>query len=744
MMSRVASSTRRGPRPAVTARSVDVSLAACSILAATFVLANPGGPLPAIFIAVTWLFVPGWALTLPLRIATPAARGLIAVLAGSAITALLSLVMAWTTLWFPQGAAAVVLLAASGFLGFVPRRYPGVAADPFMLKRSRRRRDFIGWVPASIGILAMALWVIGLAFSETGNIGKWGLLPVFPVVWYLAVAAILALCIWGVTARRVFPPRYMAGLVSALIVMLYASANIIETVPRLPWTYKHIAVTSFIDQFGRFDPSIDLYNRWPGFFTASAFLGRIAGYRDPASYATWAELMFPLIDAALVYAIARALSRNARASWTAAIVFTLCNWVNQNYYSPQAFAFTLYLAMCLAIMMLLRSSPAPWMSAIEHRIERLVSRKARDTRATVGSAGPSPTVSDGRWPSSKCKEQRELRIAAIVAVLVLQSVIAATHQLTPYLAVLAILPLSVVGYIRPRWLGLALLAIAIAYLLPNLGYIQSTYGLFSGFDFFANATYTPPNAAQSSGAAQFGSRAATILSGLTVLLAAAGWLRNLLRGNVGTTLIVGWLAVAPALALLGQTYGGEGRLRVFLFGVPWYAIGVAWLFCSGPVPRRRVNLGLSSMLVAMAVLFTITYFQPEADHLVAQKDTRAAHWLDARVEKGDLAVLAVANFPLFIGPNYWLYDSATKTSTLATYLKQSPKAISGTAIESYLKSLASPPHTYVIFSDSQANYARTHNLFDISLLDQVEGNIRADSQFRLVYDNSSARIYELR
>lgn len=650
MMSRVASSTRRGPRPAVTARSVDVSLAACSILAATFVLANPGGPLPAIFIAVTWLFVPGWALTLPLRIATPAARGLIAVLAGSAITALLSLVMAWTTLWFPQGAAAVVLLAASGFLGFVPRRYPGVAADPFMLKRSRRRRDFIGWVPASIGILAMALWVIGLAFSETGNIGKWGLLPVFPVVWYLAVAAILALCIWGVTARRVFPPRYMAGLVSALIVMLYASANIIETVPRLPWTYKHIAVTSFIDQFGRFDPSIDLYNRWPGFFTASAFLGRIAGYRDPASYATWAELMFPLIDAALVYAIARALSRNARASWT----------------------------------------------------------------------------------------------AAIVAVLVLQSVIAATHQLTPYLAVLAILPLSVVGYIRPRWLGLALLAIAIAYLLPNLGYIQSTYGLFSGFDFFANATYTPPNAAQSSGAAQFGSRAATILSGLTVLLAAAGWLRNLLRGNVGTTLIVGWLAVAPALALLGQTYGGEGRLRVFLFGVPWYAIGVAWLFCSGPVPRRRVNLGLSSMLVAMAVLFTITYFQPEADHLVAQKDTRAAHWLDARVEKGDLAVLAVANFPLFIGPNYWLYDSATKTSTLATYLKQSPKAISGTAIESYLKSLASPPHTYVIFSDSQANYARTHNLFDISLLDQVEGNIRADSQFRLVYDNSSARIYELR
>jgi hypothetical protein len=744
MMSRVAPSSRRAARPALTARSVDVALAACGTLAAALVLANPGGPVSAIFIAAVWLFVPGWACTRPLRIAQPAARALIAGLGGATITAILSLVMVWTRFWFPQAAATVVLLAASGFLGFVPRRPPGVVADPSTLARSRRSRDFIGWIPASIGIIAVLVWITGLAFTDTGTIGKWGLLPAFPVIWYLAVAAILALCIWGVTARRVFPERYMAGLLAALITMLYASANIIEAVPRLPWTYKHIAVTSFIDQFGRVDPSIDLYNRWPGFFAVSAFLGRIVGYRDPAAYATWAELAFPLIDAALVFAIARVISRNSRTSWTAAIVFTLCNWVNQNYYSPQAFAFTLYLAMCLAVMMLLRGTPAPWMAAIENRIGRLVGREARPTVAGLSEAGRSPVSGGGRWTMSERHHQRQLRIAAVVAVLVLQSIIAASHQLTPYLAVLALLPLSTVGYVRPRWLGWALLGIAVAYLLPNLGYIQSTYGLFSGFDFFANATYTPPDAAQATVAAQFGSRAATILSGLTVLLAAAGWLRNLLRGNVGITLIVGWLAVSPVIALLGQTYGGEGRLRVFLFGVPWYAIGVAWLFSSGPVLSRRLILGLSSALTAMAVLFTITYFQPEADHLVSQKDTQAARWLDARVTKGDLAVEAVANFPLFIGPNYWQYDSATKTATLATYLKKSPKAISGTAIESYLKSLAAPPHTYVIFSDTQATYASTHDLFDISLLSQVETNIRGDSQFRTVYDNSAVRIYELR
>jgi hypothetical protein len=735
----------KGPLCAIAGvEKVNAGSQACGGLAAALVFANPGGPVPAIFIAATWLFVPGWTCVRPLRIANPAARALISLIAGAVVTAILSLVMVWTTLWLPQFAAAAVLLAASGLLAFMPRRPIGVVEDSLKLVRSRTRRNFIGWVPVSVGVVAVLLWIAGLAFTDTDNIGAWGLLPAFPFIWYLAVAAILALFIWGLTARRVFPRRYMAGLLAVLIAMLYSSANIIEAAPRLPWAYKHMAVTSFIDQFGRVDPSIDLYNRWPGFFAVSAFLGRIAGYRDPAAYATWAELAFPLIDAALVFAIAQAILKSPRASWTAAIVFTVCNWVNQNYYSPQAFAFTLYLAMCLAIMTLLRGTPAPWMEAIERRIGRLVGASSRHTAANMGSTSPSRAARGGRWYVSERKHQRQLRIAAIAAVLVLQSVIAATHQLTPYLAVLELLPLSVVGYVRPRWLGWALLGIAVAYLLPNLGYIESTYGLFSGFDFFANLTYTPPGDAQTTGAAQFGSRAASILSGLTVLLAAAGWLRNLLRGNVGTTLIVGWLAAAPVLALLGQTYGGEGRMRVFLFGVPWYAIGVAWLFSSGPVLTRRHILGLSSALTAMTVLFAITYFQPESDHVVALKDTRAAHWLDARVTKGDLAVEAVADFPIFIGPNYWLYDSATGKSSLATYLEGSPNAISGTAIESYLKNLATAPHTYVIFSDTQAKYASLHNLFDIGLLNQVEDNIRGDSQFREVFDNSAVRIFELR
>ncbi|HWH25750.1 MAG TPA: hypothetical protein VNT53_03805 [Pseudolysinimonas sp.] len=709
-----------------TARAVEKMLARCGLPAAALVIVNPGGPVFTIFVAAVWLVLPGWACTRWLRAVPVAARILIAVLASTAITALLSLVMVWTRFWYPQAAAIVVLLAASAFLLITPTTTAAGAAGRRAPPDFSRDRRIVTLLPLSVCGVAVILWVVGLKFTNVSDIGPWGLLPAFPPIWYLAVATVLGLCVWGVAARRIFPAPVMAGVLAVLIAMLYSSANIIEAAPRLPWTYKHIAVTSYIDAFGQVDPSIDIYNRWPGFFSVSAFIGRIANDRAPIAYATWAELLFPLIDAALVFGIGRVISKNARIAWTAALVFSLCNWVNQNYYSPQAFAFTLYLAMCFGVMAVLRSTPIRWVAAVEKRIIR---PDALDPKSThEGEKGP----------------QRQLRIATIVAVLILQAIIVASHQLTPYLAILGLLPLTIVGYIRPRWLGPALLGIALLYLLPNLGYIQSVYGIFSGFDLFANASYTPPNAAQATDAAQFGSRAATILSALTVVLAVGGWLRNFLRGNVGTTIVVGWLAAAPSLALLGQSYGGEGRLRVFLFGLPWYAIGVAWLFWSGRVRTRRLIAGFSAALVAMAVLFTITYFQPEADHLVSRQDTRAAEWLDARVERDDLAVEAVADFPLFIGSHYSLFDSASKTASLVTFLEDGSTTISGPSIERYVRSLATAPHSYVIFSDSQTTYASEHKMLKDGVLAKAEEAIRGDSQFREVYDTGAVRIYELR
>lgn len=741
--------TAQNGSSALTARSIDLVLAACGVVAALLLFLNPGWPVVAVFIVLTWLFVPGWVCARALGVTNPAARTLVAPIAGTAISAILSLLMAWTTLWFPQAAAAIGLVAASGFLAFSVPTSPAASHRPSVLSSSRGRGTH-GWVPLSIGAIALALWIVGLAFTDTSYIGQWGLLPQFPLPWYFAVATMVGLCIWGVAARHALPGWGMGIAQAILIAMLYSSANIVESAPRLPWVYKHIAVTSFIDAFGRVDPSIDIYNRWPGFFATSAFLGRMVGYRDPIAYATWAELVFPLIDAALVFGIARAFSKSPRFAWTATLVFSLCNWVNQNYYSPQAFAFTLYLAMCLAVVTLLRATPPPRIVALQGKIMALPARIRYRTRGshrvghgdTMLRATPISCIQ----PTSILEErpQRLARIGAIAAILILQAIITASHQLTPYLAALGLLPLCIFGYIRPRWLGPALLAIPIIYLLPNLAFVQTTYGLFSGFDFLANATYAPSGAIQPTGAARFGSGSAFLLSALTLLLAGLGWIRNLRRGNIETTIIVAWLALAPAMALLGQSYGGEGRLRVFLFGLPWYAIGIAWLFWSGPVVTRKLALGFSAAITTMAVLFTVWYFQPEANHRVAQEQVSAAQWLDARVEKGDLAVDAVGEFPFFIGANYQLFDAATKWSSLSSLLRKDPTTVSAEDIANYLKGIAKAPHTYIVFYDRHDEHSITGRTQSAEALAAVEAEVRSGPQFRTAYENSRVRIYELR
>ncbi|WP_349903868.1 hypothetical protein [Parafrigoribacterium humi] len=734
----------RNGRNWLASRRFELALAICGALAGLLVILDIGVPVFAVFIVLAWFTVPGWTLARLTPIKSALGLLFVAIISSAVVTAVLSLIMAWTGWWAPQPTAVVVLLATSIFTAVTPRLRHKPVEPPATAATAQRTtaERLSGLAPVVVGIVAISLWLVSLAITDEGNMGKWGLLPVLPVTWYLSVGIMLALCIWGLLSQKRFPTWYMAGAVGSLVLMIYGSANLIESSPRLVWTYKHIAVTSYIDAYGHIDPSLDIYNRWPGVFAVSAFVGRIAGYPDPLSYATWAEPLFALIDAALVFGIARALTSNSRMAWTATLAFSLCNWVNQNYYSPQAFAYTLYLSMCLIVMTFLRSTPQPWISLLENPITRAFTRSTTQRKRREKGTASRQRTKQKRWSLREDQSQRRLRIASIVAVLVLQAVITASHQLTPYLVILGLFPLIFTGYVRPRWLSVGIVVIPLLYLLPNLGFVQSKYGLFSGFNLFANVAYTPSAAVRVTDAAVFGARAATILSIITVLLAALGWIRNLQKGNTGTTVMVAWLAVAPILALFGQSYGGEGRLRVFLFGAPWYAISIAWLFWSETRHYRRVVIGLSSALAVMVALFVIIYFQPEADYAVPKREITAAQWLDTHISNGDAGVQMIGNFPLLIGPHYSYFNSwASGTPILTSPIGNPPSKLTGQTIERYLTPIE-VPHIYLIFSDAQTLYAVNHEMLSANEMRRIETSVEHSSAFVRVFDNSEVRIYQ--
>ncbi|WP_400158373.1 hypothetical protein [Arthrobacter sp. BPSS-3] len=708
-----------------TERPLDVGLAIAGVVLAALILLGLGGPALAPVTLLGCLILPGWVVVRRLTGVDPLARAIGTLVLSAAVYTVLSLAMVWTHLWQPRPVAAAVLIASSVLVIVLPA--PATDREPLQLRRllsleGLRNSSPASHIPWAVLAAAMVLWGVALSVTGDGLKGDAGLLTTFPPIWFVAVAAVAGLCIWAVAAREMASTPFLAVSFTGLVAMLYASAAMVVSVPRLPWTYKHIAVTDYIGASGQVDASIDIYNRWPGFFSASAFLGDAVGYPDAIGYASLAEFSFAVLGVALVLAIVRALSSNRRIQWTAALVFALTNWVNQNYYSPQAFSYTLYLTMCLIALTFLRGTPARFAVAWEEKLSR---RRAERAATAQDEAQPRPFA-------------QTLVLPAVIVLLVLQAVSVASHQLTPYLASLALLPLFVFGYFRPRWAGPVLAVLAVLYLLPNLDFVAGKYGLF-GFDFLKNASYEPPDG----GPTGLLGRAPEALSILIGVLGVGGFVRNLLRGNVRQTIIVAWLAVAPLFWLLIQSYGGEAKFRVYLFALPWLAVGAAWLFWAGPLRTRKAAIGATAALTAMALLFTVTYFQNEAKFRVPKEDVAAAQWLDSTVNPKDAVMETNAFFPLLVGPNYPSYLDAGRTASLTKFIQSSGHGLTSVDVARYADRNFKPDRIFVVFSDSQIAQAAKDNLFDPGTLPTLERQLAGSSNVQRVFENGAVRIYEL-
>ncbi|WP_026264895.1 hypothetical protein [Arthrobacter sp. 135MFCol5.1] len=716
------SRTSRRRRPGY----ADYALALLSTVTAALILFDIGGETFAGAKLLACLVLPGWALVRWLPSVDPAARLVFTVVAGATAFALTAAAMGWLQLWNPRPAAVGIMLAAAVALLVPGPERIRAASSP--LPRPQPGT----YAPWLVLVAAMGMWVASLAATNP-RLGDLGLLTAFPVTWYAALALVVALCIWSISRQRLHSGWLAGASLTGLVVMLYSSAGLLTAVPRLPWTYKHIAVTDLIQTTGHFDPSIDIYNRWPGFFLFSAFLGESSGYQDPMAYAGWAEPVFALMSVALVLAIARALTRNPRIYWTAALVFTLTNWLNQNYYSPQAFAYTLHLTMCLVILTFLRGTPAGWVLKLERRVAARFSKS--------GAKVEEPPTYSGR--------QQAL---AIVAVLVLQAMIVMSHQLTPYLAILGLFPLFLTRYFKPAWVAPALLLMALLYLLPNVDFVAGKYGLLSGFDFFANAGYKASNGSPGPSllSGRWLAREALALSLFTALLAGLGFIRNIRLGNIRTTLIVGTLAATPILGLFGTSYGGEGRLRVFMFALPWLAIGAAWFLWAGKVPTRRTVVGAASAVTVLAVMFTAVYFQNEANVRVPAADVSASRWLDSNVRKGDAVVETNYHLPLLIGPHYSFYLRTGQLVSVASKLHSSTQPFTGDDMVAYVDktragaNLRASDRLFVVVSDLQQRTSTgVLRQFSKDAMVPLEHDLDVSKAAQVVFENKSVRIYEV-
>jgi hypothetical protein len=675
--------------------------------------------------------VPGGAILtlLPARNALEAV-GLAVVLGGSLLTTV-ALAMIWTGFWHPTAAAAAVgALAAALLIVDLARRIRHYRSEvtvgavaPVEWRRvlARTTRVVLLSTPA---LLILVLWRISLVGVDAYNLGSYGLPPALPPAWYVALALAIGGAVAAIWWRR-GNPVVMTAYILAAAIILFATVPVITGQPHYAWVYKHIGVVRLFEQHGRVDLGADIYNRWPGFFALVAMLSPVAGRANPVTYAGWADVFFLVLDATLVGAVVLTMIRSARVAATAALFFVLTDWVGQTYFSPQAFGFALGIGVFLIMVSRLQSREGIY----AERLFRLVEAVGRTPQEH-----PTSTVK-GDWP----------RWAAIAVVLWVFGVVVASHQLTPYILLAAAALLMLIGMVRPWWLLVVMAVMTLGYLWPNLGFVQSHYGLFTSIDPFNNAQGLDITPNTPLPGKVFNTHAQLVLIALMWGCGALAAWRLLRRGLLvrAFPLLIG--AAIPFVVIFGQSYGGEAPLRIVMFSGPWTCALIAWALYTVEAVRVRLALA-ASLAVVFGALFVPAYLGQEELNLISPAELRASTWFYRHGRPDSVLVLAAPGFPYRYGSSYTEFsgpegDANPNLMTEPNFQSRELGPAQVPAVIGRINTYAK--HGYVAFSTNEERYAQTFNIVPPGAIANLESAVAESPDFRLWYRNPDVRIYEL-
>jgi O-antigen/teichoic acid export membrane protein len=702
----------RGPRVVVarpaadpTARWQAFVALALGVLAPVMVLL-PVGVLPKVVLVLLFAFLgPGGAVLSKVRLGDAVASWAMAFLLSVALFALVSVGMVWTRLWYP-------------YVGLLLLAVPTVALAGHTLLRGGwpalprwGRPQLLELVPL---VAALELWVYSLRHSHIAGVGDYGLLSVMHPTF---VAAAVLVCLgFALSLRR--PGWVSVAYVVGALVILRATVPLLVSAPEYAWTYKHLAVVEFIRTTGSVVDPTDIYQQWPTFFSACAVLLKLTGL-SPLRMGAWAPLVNDLMYLLPLFAIARTLSTDKRVPYLTVFLFTVANWVAQDYFSPQAFVYGLCLGVMLILLRWLRRVPGPGGRFTPTRAWNWLSRDLVDV----------PYAS-----------RRAVRVA-LATLYLLYLVIATAHQLSPYLVAMCAAALVVLGLVSPRQLVPVLLGIAVLYLLPRQTIVEQ-YGIFDGFNIFKNAQGTSASDWGSAGQ-EFSALVVRVLSlaiwGLA-LLAVVRWRRRL-----GPVAAPATLAFAPFALLLAQSYGGEAIYRVFLFSLPWCAYLIALLVAQ--IRWGRLVLVGGTLLLSGTMLAGIQGAHGQLDvDLFTQAEIQASGYLYEHADPGAAIVLATSDFPAPYTANYGGFKPGhngvaelMKAGGLA-HLKLNEDDLP--AVEQFARDQGGPT-AYLVVSRSMKVYAHYFGYLADGALDTLDRSLDASPRWSLFFRNEDVAIYQL-
>jgi hypothetical protein len=504
-----------------------------------------------------------------------------------------------------------------GTLGALPRKLGAVFP----------RRLWPALIPLAIG----AVWAIAITQLRLEQMTDLGLISAIPILALLMLALLTASFVFTITRRPLVPAVALIHVL-VLVVMLYGITEFVEAEPRFSSVYRHVGIIGYLLSHGGVKPSIDAYFDWPGFFALGALVTKLAGWHSAVAFAAWGPLLFNLLYLPPLLAIFSWASDDRRVRWLALWVFYSCNWVGQDYISPQGIAYFLWLAI---LALLLRwFTPSPTALGPAASVRKLWGTfRPRAFRALPARASAFPLAQT---------------LGIMLLVLLMYGAVVTGHQLTPVPAIIAVIGLVLFAGLQTRGLPVLMvagLAVWIAFLTTTYlsGHISQLTGGLGGL----GGTVTAGVGSRLSGSADHNliAQLRVGVSGVIWLLAAVGVLRRLRAGRADVAILV--VGAAPFLLPLLQPYGGEIFLRVFIFALPTTAFFIATVFF--PTPERgRGRLTVAAIAVVGCLLllgFQYTRYGNERMDNFTRSDVAAVQALYRLAPKGSTLEAGNDNLP---------------------------------------------------------------------------------------------------
>jgi hypothetical protein len=578
------------------------------------------------------------------------------------------------------------------------------------------------WVVAGL-VPCAALWLWSLTQVDVDGMAGWGLLDVLPLTWYLALAGTLA--VYAATLIFLRPLVRTVVLCQGLLVaILFATTSVLYSTPRYFSTYKHVGVVEYLVENGWPDRSIDIYQNFPGFFAVVGVLHRVTTI-PVQDLAQWAQPSFAVLNSMAVYWLAASLSRSRVVCHGAVLLFTLGDWLGQNYFAPQAAVFPV----CLFVLGgLIRSAPR---GAHGVRWERL-------GRGTAGSDPSTLPRASAFWTSWW---------GAVVLVLAFTSV-AVSHQISPLILIVQSIVVSVV--LRPArpLLPVAFVLIELAWLASAWPFLSTRFSLLD----FDVANVAPPESSTAAALPGFATAqwAAPLLIATIGLLAAGAVVRAFLRGRGRVAVTSAAVAVLPAVLVFAQAYGNEGIFRMYLFALPWAAFMISSEFFR-PVERPvgPVRAGVAAVVLAvLAALLLPACFSAELANRVHRSDLAAQVWFEENAPPGTtITPLAVAH-PLWTTASYPQhlptqdlgFSALTQAPGFAQAV-QDPAQVLRLARVTCLQRAAGTGESYVAVGPTARAYLRLFGYLSPDQYEDLVSRMDADPFFTVAYREGDSVLY---